>query len=224
MLLAVLEHGRVSPGSRASQVLHTRILPVLWEGGLDAKCFLSCGLWLCPVTQNAREPRVGCGDRGRGLSGRSLAASLLPGLGVGSGSRRGARLGGLFLCRGSAGSPSRGGEHPPRGRNFLRCDIFSETQSEWKGAGGRRQISIGRSCALPRAFVPGGTRSQGTPGPVRGQWGHPWDPPPPWERGQECGGGCLHPGLLPGCRAVTLLTPRDPACGPAGDVAFCILK
>lgn len=131
--------------------------------------------------------------------------------------------GGLFLCRGSAGSPSRGGEHPPRGRNFLHRDIFSETQSEWKGEGGRRQISIGRSCALPRAFVPRAMRSQGTPSLVRGQWGHPWDLPPSWEGGRSAG-GCLHPSPLPGCRAVMLLTPRDAACGPAGDVPFCILK
>lgn len=96
--------------------------------------------------------------------------------------------GGLFLCRGSAGSPSRGGEHPPRGRNFLHRDIFSETQSEWKGAGGRRQINIGRSCTLPRAFVPRAMRSQGTAGPVRGQWGHPWDLPPSWEQGRSAGG------------------------------------
>lgn len=89
--------------------------------------------------------------------------------------------GGLFLCWRSAGSPSRGGEHPPHGRNFLRRDIFSEIQSEWKGAGGGRQISIGRSCALPKAFVPGAMCSQGTPSPTRGQWSHLWDPPPPWE-------------------------------------------
>lgn len=89
--------------------------------------------------------------------------------------------------------------------------------------GSGRQISIGRSCALPRAFVPGATRSQGTPGPARGEWGHPWDLPPPWEGGRRAG-GCLHPGPLPGCRAVTLLTPRDAACGPASDVPFCILE
>lgn len=62
--------------------------------------------------------------------------------------------GGLFLCWGSAGSPSRGGEHPPRGRNFLHRDIFSETQSEWKGAEGRLASGGAAPCQEPLFLGP----------------------------------------------------------------------
>lgn len=215
----MLEHGGVSPGFRPPQVSHTCILPVLWEGGLDAKRFLSRGLWLCPITQNT----WGLRGQMRGLSRHPLAAARLPGLGVGSGSCGKPRLG-VYFCAGAAQEAPPGEESiHPAAETSSTAIFLVKHKAKWKGAGGRRQISIGRSCALPRAFVPGAMRSQGTPGPARGQWGHPWDTPPPWEGGRSVG-GCLHPNPLPGCRGVMLLMWRDAACGPAGDVPFCILE
>lgn len=77
------------------------------------KRFLSYGLWLHLITQNTQEPRVGCGDRRRGLSGHPPGTARLSGIGVGSGSCKGARLGGYF-CTGAAQEAPPGEEsiHP----------------------------------------------------------------------------------------------------------------
>lgn len=134
VLLAVLEHGRVSPGFRPPR---SRILASsqccgkgVWMQ--NSSFHVDCGCIPSPKTPGSCGWAAGTDEGAEPASpGRSSPARARCGQRV----LRQSSAGGLFLCRGSAGSPSRGGEHPPRSRNFLHCDIFSETQSKVEGSG-----------------------------------------------------------------------------------------
>lgn len=150
---------------------------------------------------------------GQGAEQASPGSSL-PGL-AGAVEERGW---GLFSCRGSAGSPSRGGEHPPRGTNFLRRGIFSETQSGWEARG---RLASGGAVPCQEPLFPEPHTPEGRP-VLRGDSGVTPGPPSSLGRSGRLWGCCSHP--RPGCGALMLPTPGDAAGGPAGADPFCILE
>lgn len=72
-------------------------------------------------------------------------------------------------------------------------------------------------------LFPGPCAPEGHPVLWGGTLGSPLVPCTSLGIGKEHGEG-LHPSALPACGVVTVLTPRDAACGPAGDAPFCILQ